>query len=82
VSDALTGITMSAAIFGGVPAAAGFHAAGVEVRDGRRRDAAAEAGRRHDLASRARCAAAIGDRLIVDTAALARAVAPVPPGDR
>jgi hypothetical protein len=45
VTQALAGITMSAAIFGEVPAAAGFHSAAAQTRDGQIHDADLEATR-------------------------------------
>jgi hypothetical protein len=72
VGQALTGITMSSAIFGEVPAAAGFHRAAVETRDGQARGADAEAIRRGDLADRVAGTAATGDGLTTHTTDLAR----------
>jgi hypothetical protein len=80
LGDVLAGIGLSAAIFGGVPAAAGFHAAAAGVRAGQLRDVAAEASRRGELAGRAGRAATDGERLTDDTAAVARSVpAPASP---
>jgi hypothetical protein len=80
VTQALAGITMSAAIFGAVPAAAGFHSAAAQTRDGQVRDADVEATRRGDLAGRAAGTAVSGAQLTADTTDLARSVPVAPAG--
>lgn len=72
LGDVLAGIVLAPGICGAVPAAAGFHAAVSAVRSRQFRDAAAEAGRRSDLADRARTAASDGDGLTDDTIVVAR----------
>ena len=79
LSDGLAGIVLVATDAGAVPAVAGFVAAAQAVRDAQAAGARAEADRRTDLATRTRATADLGERLDLDTTAIARA--PVPFGD-
>jgi hypothetical protein len=73
----LNGIGLSAAMFGDVPAAAGFHGAAAQVRTGQALASDVEAGRRQDLIARSAETAALGDGLVLDTTALARSASSV-----
>lgn len=72
IARGLGGLAIDAAIFGGVPAAAGFHAAALEVRDGQAVAAGREARRRAELTTRTRTVSAVGAELTAGTAAVAR----------
>jgi hypothetical protein len=75
------GIVIVASDVGAVPAVAGFVAAAQAARNAQSAGARAEAERRADLSARTRGTADLGERLNLDTEAIARAGAPVAVGD-
>lgn len=81
LADAVAGIVIVGADFGTVPAVAGFVAAAQAARDAQTAGARAEAERRTGLAVGISGTADLGERLLLDTEAIARAAAPVPFGD-
>lgn len=81
LAGGLDGIVIVAGDVGGVPAVAGFVAAAQAARDAQAAGARAESGRRTDLVARVGGTADLGERLLVDTEAIARAGSPVPFGD-
>jgi hypothetical protein len=79
VGEALGRAGLQPAFFGTVPAAAGFHAVAADVVSRQQADADWESARRADLADRVDRAERLGVRLIADTVAIARSVAPAHP---
>jgi hypothetical protein len=82
VSRALRKHGVEAAIFGSVPAAAGFHASAAHVLSRQAAEANAESARRTDLAGRAGRAAGLGAELTASTTSIAAGGTPRPPDAR
>lgn len=81
LAGGVRGIVIVASDVGGVAAVAGFVAAAQAARDAQAAGARAEADRRVDLSDRALGTADLGERLQIDTEAIARSATPVPFGD-
>lgn len=79
LSAELAAIEIAAADLGSVPEVAAFVTAAIAARDSHAARASREHERRVELVGRVRAAAELGERLLINTAAIARSATPTVP---